>query len=74
MDLVVLSAPLVVAVVLAGRLAADGIARAVGIRRWTWMDAALGLLVALVARAVTELVAPTTGALLGPFDVEVTPR
>lgn len=71
-DLVILSAPLLIAVVLAGRLAADGVARAVGIRRWTWTDAALGLLVALVARALTELVEPTAGALLGPFDVDVT--
>lgn len=71
-DLVVLSAPLVIAVVLAGRLAGDGIGRATGIRRWTWGDAALGLCVGLVARAVTELVAPTAGQLLGPFDVEGT--
>jgi membrane protease YdiL (CAAX protease family) len=71
-DLVVLSAPLVIAVVLAGRLAADGIGRATGIRRWTWWDATLGLCAGLVARAVTELVAPTAGRLLGPFDVEVT--
>ena len=67
-DLVVLSAPLVAAVIVAGRLAADGIARATGIRRWRWTDAALGVLVALVVRAIVELVSPTTGSLFGPLE------
>ena len=71
-DLVVLSAPLLLGVGLAGMLAADGIRRATGIRRWRWTDAALGVCVGLITRALTELVAPTAGRLLGPFDVELT--
>lgn len=71
-DLAVLSAPLVVAVIVAGRFAADGIGRATGIRQWRWFDPVLGLLVAAEARALVELVAPTTGTLLGPLDTELT--
>lgn len=72
-DLVVLSAPLVAAVVVAGRLAADGIGRATGIRHWRWFDPVLGVLVALEVRAVVELVEPTTGTILGPLETEITP-
>lgn len=73
-DLVILSAPLVAGVFVAARLAADGFGRAVGIRRWRWTDAVLGLLAGVVVRALVELVEPTTGSLLGPFVSEYTPE
>lgn len=72
-DLVVLSAPLVLAVAVAGWLAADGIARATGIRSWQLIDPVLGVLVALVLRAIVELAAPTRATLRGPLETEGTP-
>lgn len=72
-DLIVFSAPLVAAVVVAGSAAADGWARATGIRNWRWTDALVGVLVGLVLRSVVELVEPTAGSLFGPFEDEVTP-
>ena len=72
-DLVVLSAPMLAAVLVAGRIAADGIGRATGIRPWRWIDPVLGVLAALVLRAIVELIQPTSGSLLGPLDVESTP-
>lgn len=66
-DLVVLSAPLLVASGIAiACFAEPGFARRV-VRAVTWMDAALGVGVGLVARAAVELVAPTTGTLLAGF-------
>ncbi|GAA3203699.1 CPBP family intramembrane glutamic endopeptidase [Microbacterium terregens] len=68
LDLVLISLPMVVAVIGAGIAASRmGIARATGIRSWRWMDLAYGLGVGLVVRAIVELVAPTFGTLGGPF-------
>lgn len=69
-DLVILSAPLLVAIFIAGRVAADGVARGTGIHQWRWLDPMLGVLTSLVVRAVVELVAPTAGSLSGPFTMD----
>jgi membrane protease YdiL (CAAX protease family) len=67
-DFVVLSAPLIVGVALAGRIAASGIARATGIRSWRGIDPVLGVLVALVTRSLAEVLAPKAATLLGPLE------
>jgi len=68
LDLIVICAPLLVAVLAAGVWASSvGIARATGIRQWRGRDLLLGLGVGLVVRAIVELFAPTTGTLGGPF-------
>ncbi|QKJ20234.1 CPBP family glutamic-type intramembrane protease [Microbacterium hominis] len=67
-DLVLVSTPLVAAVIVAAVIARGG--AAAGIHRfgsWVWIDAASGIAVGLLARAIVELVAPTTGSLAGPF-------
>lgn len=69
LDIVVLSAPLVVAALLAIGLAGSrGFVRRV-VLGWRWTDAVLGLAIGLVLRAVIELVAPTTGSVSGGFGV-----
>ena len=73
-DLVVLSAPLVAAVLLAARLASTGLGRAAGVRRWVWTDLALGLAVALLIRAVAQVVPfswPAAGSLVASDAVGV---
>lgn len=54
--------PLLIAALLAARWAGPGVSRALGIR-FRPIDLLLGALVALVARAVMELLVPTTGSL-----------
>lgn len=66
LDAVVLLAPLVAGALVAARAAGPAVARALGIRV-TLIDLVLGVLVALVARAVIEIVTPTQGSLLSPF-------
>jgi membrane protease YdiL (CAAX protease family) len=59
--------PLVIGALLAARLGGPRIARALGLR-FRVVDVLLGALVALVARAVVELVVPTSGTLLPTLD------
>ena len=66
LDAIVLLAPLVAGALVAARAAGPAVARALGIRV-TFVDLVLGVLVALVARAVVEIVTPTQGSLLSPF-------
>jgi len=66
LDAIVLLAPLVAGALVAARAAGPAVARALGIRV-TLVDLVLGILVALVARAVVEIVTPTQGSLLSPF-------
>jgi membrane protease YdiL (CAAX protease family) len=73
-DVTVLLAPLLIAVLVAGRVAAEGIGRATGVRHWRWFDPLLGIFVALDVRAIVELVDPTAGDLFGPFEQEITPE
>ena len=69
LDIVVLLSPLVAAVVLAIALAASrGFFRRV-VLGWRWTDAVLGLAAGLVMRAIIELVAPTSGTLVGGFGI-----
>jgi len=59
--------PLVVCALIAIRVATDdGFGRRV-LLTWRWTDVALGLVVALVVRAVHEIIVPTTGGLVGGF-------
>ncbi|MFE5407260.1 type II CAAX prenyl endopeptidase Rce1 family protein [Microbacterium sp. NPDC056569] len=60
-DLLLLSAPLIGAVVVAVRVSGDRFAAAVGLRGFSWTDVVAGLGVGLVARGLVELVAPTLG-------------
>ena len=64
-DLVLLSAPLLVAVVVAARVSGDRLAVAVGLRGFSWIDAVAGLGVGLAARGLVEVVAPTVSGLGG---------
>ena len=69
LDIVVLSAPLVAAAVLAIAFAgARGFFRRV-VLGWRWTDAVLGVAAGLTMRAVIEVVAPTSGTLVGGFGV-----
>ncbi|WP_206759221.1 type II CAAX prenyl endopeptidase Rce1 family protein [Microbacterium ureisolvens] len=69
-DLVVLSAPLLAAVIIAARVSRDRFATATGLRGFAWVDAAAGVGVGLIARALVELVAPTAGGIGGGLEVE----
>ena len=60
-DLVLLSAPLLGAVIVAVRVSGDRFAAAVGLRGFSWIDLVAGLGVGLVARGLVELVAPSVG-------------
>ncbi|BDV29791.1 hypothetical protein Microterr_04510 [Microbacterium terricola] len=76
-DLVIMTVPLLVAVIAAGVIAGGGEprgpervhdwVRAVGLRAWRGSDLLLGIAVALIARALVELIAPTSGSLGGGF-------
>lgn len=66
LDAALLLAPLLVGALIAARLGGPAIARALGIR-FAWIDLVLGALVALVARAISEVLVPTEGSLLSPF-------
>jgi membrane protease YdiL (CAAX protease family) len=73
-DTIVISAPLVIAVIVAVRVAGSAVAggagkfgASTGIRPLVLLDLVFGLLVGLVARALVEVVAPTTGSLTGPL-------
>nr|WP_243847471.1 CPBP family intramembrane glutamic endopeptidase [Microbacterium ulmi] len=72
-DLVVLAAPLVLAALVAWRVAANPEGRAGGIRRWAPVDIVLGVCVGGVVRAIVELVQPTTGTLEGPLTAGPAP-
>lgn len=65
-DYVVVLGPLLLGAVAAARLGGPGIARALGLRVAP-IDLLLGALVALIARAIVEVVAPTTGSLIPPL-------
>lgn len=72
LDLVILSLPLVAAVVVAvawfrqPRPPGVSAARAaLGLSTWRWTDIALGVSIALVVRAAVELISPSTGSLGG---------
>ncbi|KAF2413440.1 hypothetical protein B1729_09985 [Microbacterium sp. B35-04] len=62
-DLLLLSAPLIAAVILAVRVSGDRFAPATGLRGFSWIDIAAGIGVGLLARALVELAAPTAGGL-----------
>lgn len=64
-DLVLLSAPLLGAVLVAVRVTQERFAAATGLRGFSWIDAVAGVGVGLTARALVELVAPTAGGLGG---------
>jgi membrane protease YdiL (CAAX protease family) len=64
-DLVLLSAPLLGAVIVAARVTQERLTVATGLRGFSWIDVVAGLGVGLVARALVELVAPSTGGLGG---------
>ena len=64
-DLALLSAPLLGAVIVAVRVSGDRFAAAVGLRGYSWIDLVAGLGIGLVARALVELVAPTYRGGLG---------
>lgn len=66
LDTALLLLPLLVGALVAARLGGPAIGRALGIR-FAWIDLVLGALVALVARAVVELIVPTQGSLVSPF-------
>jgi membrane protease YdiL (CAAX protease family) len=66
-DLVVLSAPLVVATVIGVRVAAARRFTRAVLLGWRWTDIVLGLGTGLLMRALLELIAPTTGTLLAGF-------
>lgn len=65
-DVIGLLAVLAAGAVVVARVAGHGLRRALGIR-FSASDVALGLFVALLARAVVELVTPTTGSLVPVF-------
>ncbi|WP_019181009.1 type II CAAX prenyl endopeptidase Rce1 family protein [Microbacterium yannicii] len=67
-DLVVVSAPLVLATLVAVWIAASSDFSRRVLLRWPWTDVVLGLGTGLLVRAVLELIAPTAGAVLGGFD------
>lgn len=71
LDLIVLSAPLVAAVLVARIAARGSLAAALGLRHWRWMDAAVGISIALIVRGLVETIAPTTGSLVTPFAEDV---
>ncbi|RLK47963.1 type II CAAX endopeptidase family protein [Microbacterium telephonicum] len=66
LDIVVIAGPLALGAVVAARVGGPGIRRALGLR-FRAIDLALGLFVALIARAVLEIVQPTVGSLGSPF-------
>jgi membrane protease YdiL (CAAX protease family) len=67
-DLVVVSAPLVLATIVAIRVAAEsGFVRRV-LLRWPWTDVVAGIGTGLLVRAILELIMPTAGAVLSGFD------
>ncbi len=63
-DLLLLSAPLLGAVLVAARVTGDRLAAAVGLRGFSWIDLVGGLSVGLIARGLVELVAPSVGGVL----------
>ena len=67
-DLLLLSAPLLAAVIVAARVSGDRLAAATGLGRFLWTDLLAGAGVGLAARALVELVAPTAGGLGGGLD------
>ncbi|MEJ1156011.1 CPBP family intramembrane glutamic endopeptidase [Microbacterium marmarense] len=67
-DVVVLSAPMIVAVALAGRVAASTLLSAFGLRHWRALDLVVGAAIALAARAAVEIVAPTVPGSSGFFS------
>lgn len=73
-DLVVLSAPFVAAVLLAARFASTGLARAAGVRRWVWTDIVIGIGIALVVRAAAEFAPATVPGRWPGSIVEATTR
>ncbi|MGZ0711686.1 CPBP family glutamic-type intramembrane protease (plasmid) [Coraliomargarita sp. W4R53] len=69
-DLVVISLPMVVAIWIAVQVASKGFLAAVGLRQWRASDLIIGLGIAVVARALVEIVSPTAGgATLGNVNV-----
>ncbi|MCT9819020.1 CPBP family intramembrane metalloprotease [Microbacterium sp. W1N] len=66
LDIVVVAGPLLIGALVAARLGGPGIRRALGLRV-TALDLALGFFVALLARAVMELIFPTVGGLVSAF-------
>ncbi|MEV8268624.1 CPBP family intramembrane glutamic endopeptidase [Microbacterium sp. NPDC076911] len=66
-DVVVLSTPMIVAVLVAGRVAASTLLKALGLRQWRALDLASGAAIALAARAAVEIVAPTVPGSSGLF-------
>ncbi|WP_375385852.1 type II CAAX prenyl endopeptidase Rce1 family protein [uncultured Microbacterium sp.] len=69
LDLVILSLPLVITVWAAVAIGSTrGFAAALGIRSWRWIDALLGVCVALIVRAAVEVIAPTVGSITGPLS------
>lgn len=70
LDLVVLSAPLAAAVLVAVRVGGSRFAVATGLRGFSWIDLAAGIGVGLVARALVETLVPTVGGFGGGFGIE----
>ncbi|MFT4211127.1 MAG: CPBP family glutamic-type intramembrane protease [Microbacterium sp.] len=66
LDLVIVLAPYVVAVVVAVRWGRGD----TGLRDWSSLGILLGLSLGVLARGVTELLVPTTGSLTGAFSVD----
>ncbi|MBW9122406.1 CPBP family intramembrane metalloprotease [Microbacterium trichothecenolyticum] len=64
-DLLLLSAPLLGAVIVAARVTHERFAAATGLRGFSWIDLVAGLGVGLIARALVELAAPSAGGLGG---------
>lgn len=69
-DLVLLSAPLLGAVIVAVRVTQERFTVATGLRGFSWIDVVAGLGVGLIARALVELVAPSAGGLGGGFAAD----
>lgn len=63
-DLALLSAPLLGAVIVAVRVSGDRFASAVGLRGFSWIDIVAGLGIGLVARGLVESIAPSSGGVL----------
>ncbi|WP_298944449.1 CPBP family intramembrane glutamic endopeptidase [uncultured Microbacterium sp.] len=65
-DYLVTLGPLLAGALVAARLGGPALARALGIR-FAPIDLLLGALVAIIVRAVVEVMTPTTGSLIPPF-------
>lgn len=71
-EIVLVNVPLLVGALVAARLGSSrGMASALGLHRWRFLDLVIGAGAGLILRALIELLWPTTGSLGGPFGLDV---